>query len=119
MERLATYRHFFDRGIAMLHTATADGGLVGYSMTIVEDATDDTFPLAPRAAEVYSLSVAPQARGTGIGGRLLDAVDRELVRRAVSSLSISVMADNDAAIRFYERRGLVPGELTLYRITKR
>jgi ribosomal protein S18 acetylase RimI-like enzyme len=47
---------------------------------------------------------------------LLDAVDAELDARRVPHLTVAVMADNEAAIRLYRRRGLLPGELVMYRL---
>ncbi len=69
----------------------------------------------PRYAEVYTLSVAEHVRGAGVGGRLLDAVDEALADEGDPPLAIAVMAGNADALRFYARRGLVPGELLLYR----
>jgi GNAT superfamily N-acetyltransferase len=53
--------------------------LIGYALVLVSDAGDDTFELTPGYAELYTLTVAPEARGAGVGGRLMDAVD-DLVR---------------------------------------
>jgi len=66
-----------------------------------------------------TLSVAPNSRGGGIGTALMDAVDAELERRGVHSLEIAVMAGNDRARAFYERRGLRVGELLLFRFGDR
>jgi GNAT superfamily N-acetyltransferase len=56
-----------------------------------------------------------QARGSGVGSRLLDAVDDALADEGDPPLVIAVMAGNDDALRFYARRGLAPGEVLLYR----
>ena len=114
--RAATYAGFFGDGSAILHLALRDGVAVGYAFTVVHDGTDDTFELAPRYAELYTLAVATEARGVGIGNQLLDALDATLDELGVESLTVAVMARNEAAIRLYRRRGLVPGELILYRI---
>jgi ribosomal protein S18 acetylase RimI-like enzyme len=114
-ERRASYERHLADGNAMLHVAEHDHTLVGYAFTIIHDATDDTFPLAPRFAELYTLSVAPAARGKGVGSLLLDALERDLDALAVSAIQVAVMARNTDAIRFYQRRGLIPGELLLYR----
>ena len=58
----------------------------------------------------------PGSRGSGIGSVLLDAVDAALRDRAIPNLTVAVMCANEAAIRLYRRRGLIPGELILYRI---
>jgi ribosomal protein S18 acetylase RimI-like enzyme len=58
---------------------------------------DDTFPVAEQYAELYSLSVAPELRGRGIGTSLLDFVDRELARRSIADLKVAVIAGNTGA----------------------
>jgi ribosomal protein S18 acetylase RimI-like enzyme len=88
---------------------------VGYALICLEQGPDDTFSLGERYAELYSLSVASRLRGRGIGTQLLDFVDRELARRSIDGLKVAVMAGNAQAERLYERRGLHPAELVLYR----
>jgi ribosomal protein S18 acetylase RimI-like enzyme len=58
----------------------------------------------PRA-ELLAMAVAPQARGRGTGRLLVDALTTELARRGVCAARVVVGADNDAAIRLYERAG--------------
>ena len=113
--RRAGYAEYLADGTGFLHVADDDGTAVGYAFTVLRDATDDTFPLAPRYAELYTLSVAPDARGSGVGTLLLDAVDELIAGLDVSALQVAVMADNDDAIRLYRRRGLVTGEILMYR----
>ena len=43
------------------------------------------------------------------GGRLLDAVDAELLAKGDLPLVLSVMSGNTDALRLYSRRGLEPG----------
>jgi ribosomal protein S18 acetylase RimI-like enzyme len=93
-----------------------DGGtVVGYALVCIEHGPDDTFPVGDRYAELYSLSVAPDRRGRGVGTQLLDFVEGELARRSILDLKVAVMAGNADAQRFYERRGLRVGEIVLYR----
>lgn len=56
-------------------------------------------------AELLAIAVAPQARGRGAGRALVDAFTAELTRRGVPGARVVVGADNDAAIRLYERCG--------------
>lgn len=115
-ERVSTYEQHFAADRAVLHLARIDGRCVGYAFTVLHPGSDDTFPLGAGYAELYTLAVVPDARGSGIGSALLDAVDAALRDRAVPHLTVAVMCANEAAIRLYRRRGLIPGELILYRI---
>ena len=63
--------------------------------------------------------MAEEARGAGVGGLLLEAVDEVLTDEGDPPLVIAVMAGNTDALRFYARRGLVPGEVLLYRFPRR
>jgi ribosomal protein S18 acetylase RimI-like enzyme len=103
-------------GEAILGIATAAGGPVGYALALVHQGADDTFAYAdPASAELFSLSVAPEARGQGIGGRLCEAVEVELARAGVGELEVAVMEGNDDALRFYGARGYTPSERLLRR----
>jgi ribosomal protein S18 acetylase RimI-like enzyme len=113
--RRALYLDRLGPGNAFLVFATDQGAVIGYALVCVEDGPDDTFPVGDRYAELYSLSVAPEMRGRGIGTELLDFVDRELARRSIHDLKVAVMVGNADAQRFYERRGLRAGEIILYR----
>lgn len=112
--RRSMYLRLLEDG-AFAYLAELDGAPVGYAFVRLHDGPDDTFPLGERYAEVLTLAVTAAHRGQGLGGRLLDAVDAELDRRGVDSVAIAVMTGNDEALRFYERRGLRPGEVYLYR----
>jgi ribosomal protein S18 acetylase RimI-like enzyme len=101
---------------AFLVVASLDHEMVGYAMVLIEAGPDDTWPLGERYAELYSLSVAADFRRRGIGTRLLDFVDQELNRRGIHDLRVAVMVGNEEAQRLYERRGLVPAEVVLYRL---
>jgi ribosomal protein S18 acetylase RimI-like enzyme len=93
--------------------------VVGYAVVCIEQGPDDTFAVGERYAELYSLSVAPHLRGRNVGTRLLDFVDDELARRSIKDLKVAVMVANEAARRLYERRGLRPAEVVLYRFGRR
>jgi len=95
--------------------ASQGGEPVGYALVCIEHGPDDTFPVGELYAELYSLSVTAAARGRRVGTKLLDFVDQELTRRSIPDLKVAVMVGNDGARRLYERRGLRPAELVLYR----
>ena len=92
---------------AFSERAEGDGRLVGYAAVAVSG-TEATLEVGVRVGELESLSVLPEERGNGLGGRLMDAVFEELRRLGVEEIVLAVMEGNDDAVRFYERRGLVP-----------
>lgn len=55
-------------------------------------------------ALLFGMFVAPQATGQGIGIAIVDALIAE-ARGFVSSLHLTLMADNDRALALYERAG--------------
>jgi ribosomal protein S18 acetylase RimI-like enzyme len=71
-------------------------------------AGSQTWPLGDRGADLESLALLPEARGSGIGRSLLEAARREASRRGASTIGLIVMEGNDAARRFYEREGFRP-----------
>ena len=103
-------------GFALIAEADA-GPPAGYALVKIHEGGDDSWALADRWGEVWTLVVDERRRGQGIGSALLDAVDAELASRGVHDLMIGVMEGNDAARRLYERRGLVAGWLQLYRVS--
>jgi ribosomal protein S18 acetylase RimI-like enzyme len=113
--RRALYAAALDQDHGFLALARNGTGVVGYAFVRLEQGSDDTFPIGERYAELYSLSVAPEWRGQRIGTRLLDFVDAELASRGIRDLIVSVMLGNAGAQRLYERRGLRPAEIVLYR----
>jgi ribosomal protein S18 acetylase RimI-like enzyme len=114
--RRATYAQWLAEGESLMLVADADGQPVGYLAARLQDGPDDTFAVGAHHAELYSLSVHPRARSYGIGSQLLDELDRRLEQRGIQDLSVSVLVDNVDALRFYQRRGLEPVELVLWRI---
>jgi len=59
----------------------------------------------PHESYVQTIAVAPDAQGHGLGTTLLAALVEESQRRGCKRLDLEVRADNDAAIRLYERHG--------------
>lgn len=56
-------------------------------------------------AELLTIAVRPEARGQGIGGRLLRETLARAAARGAGRLILEVAADNDAALRLYRREG--------------
>lgn len=51
--------------------------------------------------------VAPEARGQGVAGALLDEAVRWASARSAVALQLGVTCTNDAALRLYQRAGFV------------
>lgn len=82
--------------------ARSDGEIVGFVTLQVERGRleqDVTRGIVPY------LFVAPDRRGEGIGAELLDMAESRLVEQGADVVSLEVMADNEAARRFYRRHG--------------
>lgn len=105
--RRALYTSMLAEPGAFALLATRDGVDVGYCVVHVHHGPDDTW-VTGDVAEVESLAVAADERGSGIGTQLLDRVDAELAEAGISDLQIAVVAANTDALRFYQRRGLAP-----------
>jgi ribosomal-protein-alanine N-acetyltransferase len=58
-----------------------------------------------RIARLYSIAVAPQARGLGIGARLLTAAEKCARGIGRETFRLEVRVENSAARTMYERRG--------------
>jgi ribosomal protein S18 acetylase RimI-like enzyme len=115
--RRAVYEEWMRAGGAIVLIADLPPGeTVGYLVARVCEGPDDTFAVADRYAELYSLCVAPARRGQGIGTALLDALDARLDALGVRDLTVAVMVGNDDALRLYRARGLTPAEVTLWRL---
>jgi ribosomal-protein-alanine N-acetyltransferase len=60
---------------------------------------------APHEAYVQTIGVTKARQGEGIGTRLLFELIEEAERRGCPRLDLEVRADNDTAIKLYERHG--------------
>jgi ribosomal protein S18 acetylase RimI-like enzyme len=114
--RRAWYERWLRDGEAFVLLAEREGEPVGYAVIHIQEGSYDTFPLGDHFAEIYSLSVMPDARGQGIGNQLLDAIDERLAAMGITAVAVAAMVENEAALRLYERRGFVPREILLYRL---
>jgi GNAT superfamily N-acetyltransferase len=105
--RRAHYERVLADPDTLLLLAERDGRPVGCALVVLQG-TEASLEVGERVAELDTLSVLPEERGRGLGGLLMDAVEAELRRRGIEQLSLAVMAGNEPAERFYQRRGLVP-----------
>ena len=54
---------------------------------------------------IITIDVLPEARRTGLGSRLLDAVEEELKKLDCGHVSLETAVDNFAALHFYKKHG--------------
>jgi ribosomal protein S18 acetylase RimI-like enzyme len=122
-ERRALYEELFRKPDTLLMLATIDGDPVGYALAHVAPAREtwagDTWITGDRIAELESISVLPEHRGSGIGSALFDAIDVELKARGITDVVIGALPGNEGAIRLYERRGYRPTWLYLSKFSGR
>ena len=58
-----------------------------------------------RRARIYSVVVAPQARGLGLGRRLVETMQRQALAAGCDTATLEVRADNAAARALYAALG--------------
>ncbi|WP_342747788.1 N-acetyltransferase [Halomonas denitrificans] len=66
------------------------------------------FRRGSRRARLYSFCVHPEARGSGLGRRLLESLEARARAREAEVLGLEVRADNDVAMGLYRRMGFYP-----------
>lgn len=91
------FRHHLANPRARLRVAVGGGVLMGYHLVLLRTGS--------AWARLYSIAVAPAARGQGLGRRLLK--DAEALARAADcrGLRLEVREDNAAAVALYESSG--------------
>ncbi|PZH16783.1 GNAT family N-acetyltransferase, partial [Streptomyces sp. NTH33] len=62
------------------------------------------------ACELRSVWVSPQARGRGVGDRLIAAVERWALQSGATTLKLAVIPGNESAIALYQRNGFIIAE---------
>lgn len=90
-------RHHVGHRRNVLVVVERDGMVLGYALVALRSGS--------ALARLYSIALVPEASGTGLGARLLDAAEQAAADRGASIVRLEVRADNAAAIRLYERRG--------------
>jgi ribosomal protein S18 acetylase RimI-like enzyme len=78
--------------------------LLGYAMIRFVDAAG-SWQWGDHAGILETLVVAGSARGSGVGRGLLDAARERLAEWGAQVMTISVIAGNEGAVRFYRREG--------------
>lgn len=98
--------HLLNRANALTLLAERDAEdlspmrLLGYGTLLFRRGT--------RRARLYSFCVHPDARGSGLGRRLLEALEVEAQARDAEVLGLEVRVDNRVALGLYRRMGFRP-----------
>lgn len=92
-------RHWIQATNREFMVAVEQGRLLGYGLVLFHGAT--------HLARLYSIAIAPGARGKGIAAKLLQALETASVNRQRFFMRLEVAKDNTAAIRLYESAGYV------------
>ncbi len=112
--RRAQYRGWLTAPGSFALVARRGGRLLGYTVVGIEEG-DETYATGDRQAEIHTLAVLPGERDRGLGAALVEEIERRLLAEGVTDVFVATMHGNDAAQRFYERRGYTPFVLMNYR----
>lgn len=92
-------RHLVTRAHAAVIVAEDAGtGVLLGSVTLL-------FSRGTATARLYSIAVDPEARGRGVGARLVRAAEAEAWRRERPWMRLEIRKDNAASIRLFESQG--------------
>ena len=81
--------------------------MIGYAAITVGPGPA-TWDIGERVAELETLAVLAEERGSGAGAGLFEAARRWAVGRGAGSIGVGLAHTNDGARRFYEREGFTP-----------
>lgn len=92
-----SFRQLIERETAETLVAEIDGEIAGYCMVL--------FRTGSGVARLYSIAVATESGGSGVGRLLLDAAEKIAYDHDRLILRLEVRDDNARAIRIYEKAG--------------
>jgi ribosomal protein S18 acetylase RimI-like enzyme len=104
--RKAFYVSWFKDPGTFILIAEKDHGAIGYAFVRLIEGSE-TWRTADKVAEIETLSVLPEFRGSGLGSAFMEAIYAELSKVGVQEISLAVVATNSDALRFYERHGFI------------
>jgi ribosomal protein S18 acetylase RimI-like enzyme len=94
---LRQFRHHLDAPSSDLIVAAGVDGVNGYALLFRRRGS--------LIGRIYSMAVAPSARGLGLGDRLLQRLESIARARGLAEMRLEVRQDNVVAMALYERRG--------------
>src|SRR5919201_4925439 len=100
-QRRGQYEGWLSGDEAVLLIAERDGRAVGYAM-LTAGAGAATWDLGERVAEIETLSVLAEERGSGVGAALTEAGRRWAVEQGARTIAVGLAHTHVGARRFYE-----------------
>jgi ribosomal protein S18 acetylase RimI-like enzyme len=92
-----SFQWMITKAHGQLLVAEVDGLLLGYALVLFHRGTS--------LARLYSIAIAEQARGGGLGKQLLQRIEVCALEHDCAYLRLEVRTDNPAALALYERNG--------------
>lgn len=80
--------------------------LIGFALIKEMETMDHACIIPRRYAYLYDFIITAEYRNQGLGGLLLEEAKRWAKQRKLSYMELDVLAENKAAIHFYEKHGL-------------
>jgi GNAT superfamily N-acetyltransferase len=112
--RRSQYEGWLAGGEAYILVARdGDGAPLGYAFLRAVRGGGPTWRAPDDYLDIESLSVAPAARGRGVGSALIRRIREEADRDGVEAIDVTAVTANTDALRFYERAGFVPAFIVL------
>ena len=105
--RRETYAAILEEG-GSLHLAVDEGRIVGLAVCERHENESATWQEPDAQFAIVDFVLLPEARGTGAGTQLMEAVEADARERGLTALDLMVVDANDGARRFYERLGFTP-----------
>jgi len=96
-----------DGDFAMVALDAGSGRRIGAAWYRIFPAGERGHGFVDGATPDIVIAVAPDRRGMGVGGTLLDALMNAARSRGFDAISLGVQRSNPAAIRFHKKRGFV------------
>ncbi len=93
----ASFRHFIQSDKSDLMVAKKSKKILGYALMLYKRGTS--------LSRLYSVAVAQDARGMGLGEKLLNHAEELAIDRKQTHLRLEVRTDNHAAISLYKKLG--------------
>jgi len=104
--RYTRFRKELGEGKITLFLVSEEDEPVAFAMVRIRPEGEASFATGNGVVEVDAMSVAPSHRNQGLGGMLLRRVHEWAAEQDIEFVSLSVMAGNEEAERFYRRFGM-------------